>query len=80
MKRQSNDFLIHTNFLTLIKISLFCYCKKVFIFKNIWMTWKNSVKHYYLKKKVFTVLKFGNIIGSDYTQTKRVNKDFWKKN
>ena len=44
------------------------------------MTWKNSVKHYYLKKKVFTVLKFGNIIGSDYTQTKRVNKDFWKKN
>ena len=79
MKSQSNDFLIHTNFLTLIKISLFCYLKKVFIFKNIWMIWKNSIKHYYLKIKIFTVLKFGNIIASDYTRAKRVSKDFGKK-
>ena len=30
MKRSRNDFLIHTNFLTMITISLFCYWKRVF--------------------------------------------------
>ena len=48
------DFLIHTNFLTMITISLFYY-KKVFILTNIWMIGKNSMKHYYLKKKTFIV-------------------------
>ena len=29
--------------------------EKVFIFMTIWMTGKNSVKHHYLKNKIFTV-------------------------
>ena len=37
-----------------ITISLFCCCEKVFIIINIWMIWKNSMKHDYLKKKTFT--------------------------
>ena len=36
-------------------ISLFYCCKKVFIHMNIWMIRKNSMKHDYLKKKIFIV-------------------------
>ena len=46
---------MHTNFLTTTIISLFYYCEKVFILMNMWMIWKNLMKHYYLKKKIFTV-------------------------
>ena len=49
-----NNFLIHTNFLTMITISLCYCCKKVFILKNIWIINKNSMKHHFLKKKIFT--------------------------
>ena len=35
--------------------SLFYYCEKVFIFMDVWMIGKNSMKHHYLKKKIFTV-------------------------
>ena len=38
---------------------LFCSYKKVFIPMNIWMIGENSIKHHYLKKKIFTVLKYG---------------------
>ena len=48
-------FFIHTNFLTMITISLFYYCEKVFILMNIPMIGKNSMKHHDLKKKIFTV-------------------------
>ena len=47
--------IIHTNFLTMISISLFYCCEKVFTHMNIWMIEKNSMKPYYLKKKIFTV-------------------------
>ena len=40
----------HTNFLI---ISLFYYYEKVFILMNIWIIEKNSLKHHYLKKKIF---------------------------
>ena len=48
-------FLMHTNFLTTITISLFYYCEKVFTLLNIWMIGKNSMKHDYLKKEISTV-------------------------
>ena len=35
--------------------NFFCYCAKVFILINIWMTGKNSMKHRYLKNKILTV-------------------------
>ena len=38
-------FLIQTNFLTMISISLFYCCNKVFIFISIRMIGKNSMKH-----------------------------------
>ena len=46
--------LIHKNFLTLISISLFDSCQKVFTVMNISMIGKNLMKHY-LKNSIFTV-------------------------
>ena len=54
-EKLKNDFLINTNFLTMVTISLFYYCKKVFLLTNIWMIEKNSMEHNYLKKKIFIV-------------------------
>ena len=51
-----SDFLIHTNFLDMITISLIYCCEKVFTHMNIWMIGKNSTKLHYLKKKIFTVI------------------------
>ena len=47
--------LLHTNFRTMITISLFYYCDKLFILMNILMIRKNSMKHHYREKKIFTV-------------------------
>ena len=46
---------IHTNFLTMITISLFYCYERIFILMNVWMTRKNSMKLYHLKKKIFIV-------------------------
>ena len=35
--------------------SLFYHYERVFILTKIWMIWKNSMKHHYLKKKIFIV-------------------------
>ena len=43
------------NSLTRTIISLFYCCKKLFIVMDIWMIRQNSMKHHYLKKKIFTV-------------------------
>ena len=48
-------FNTYINFLTTAIISLFYRCKKLFILMNIWKIEKNSMKHYYLKKKISTV-------------------------
>ena len=48
------ELLIHTSFPTMITISLFYYCENVFTLMNIWMIGKNSVKHHYLKRMIFT--------------------------
>ena len=55
MKVSRNYFLIHTNFLTVISISLLYYWKNMFTDTGIWMISKNSMKFYYLKKKGLTV-------------------------
>ena len=57
-------FSIHSNnrFLLLLR--------KVFIILNIWMIGKNSVKHYYLKKKILQSLKYEDITDADYVHAK----------
>ena len=37
METSRKDFLIHTNFLTMISISLLYCCKKVFTLMNLWV-------------------------------------------
>ena len=49
MKTKGKDFLKRRNFLTMVLISSFFYCQKLFTYKNIWMIEKNLVKRYYLK-------------------------------
>ena len=51
--------LIHTNFLIMISISLFCYCKKVFAHMNTRMIGTNLVKHHYQRKKFLQSSKHG---------------------
>ena len=54
-EKSKERFLIHTNFLTMMSISLFFCCEKLFTHMNTWMIGKNSMKHHYLKKKIFMV-------------------------
>ena len=54
-EKLKGQFFNTFNFLTMITISLFYCCEKVFILMNIWMIGKSSVKHDYLKKKIFIV-------------------------
>ena len=54
-RKLKEHFLIDTNFLTMITISLFYCGKKKFIVMNIWVIEKNLMKHHYLEKKIFTV-------------------------
>ena len=56
MKNLRNNFLIHKNILTMIRINLFYYWKIVFILMNIWIIEKYLMKYHYLKKKIFTVI------------------------
>ena len=41
--------------LTMISISLFCCCKKVFPNIDTWMVGKNSIENNNQRKKIFTV-------------------------
>ena len=41
MNTWKSNFLIHTNFLAMASINLFCFCKKVFSPMNTWITAKN---------------------------------------
>ena len=44
---------------------------------NIWITGKNSVKHHYLKKKIFNShLNMEDLTDADYAHAKRVCKEF----
>ena len=46
---------------------------------NIWMIGKNSMKHHYLKEKIFR-WNMEDITNADYVHTKRICKDFQIKN
>ena len=54
-KKLREGFLTHTDFLTMIKTSLFYCQEKVFILRKIWTIGKNSMNFHYLQKKIFTV-------------------------
>ena len=48
---------------------------------NIWIIGKNTIKHCYLKKKIFFChLNMQDNTDADYTHAKRVYKDFEIKN
>ena len=80
-KIQKNNFLMHTNFLTMTIRTLFYCCKNVFILINIWIIGKNSVEHYYLKKKDFySPLNMEDITDADNAHAKNICKDFEIKN
>ena len=77
------DFLMHTNFLTMMILSLFYYYNEVFIYTNLWMTGKNSMKHHHqrnIKENFYSHLNTQDITDADYAHPKRVCKDFEMKN
>ena len=51
-----------------------------FLFMNIWMIGKNSLKHHYLKNKIFSYLNMEDITDADYAHAKGVSKDLEIKN
>ena len=55
MEFQRKDLLIHTDFITMISITLFHCFEKVFTPTKMWMIEKSLVKFLYLRKKIFTV-------------------------
>ena len=54
IKTQTNNFLIHANFVSLISINLLC-SKTMFIHKNTWMIEKSLMKYHCVKKEGFIV-------------------------
>ena len=69
----------------MIAISLFYYCRKVFIVMNIWIVGKNSIKYLYLEMKIFTVTVKITEDNTDYAlviimQIMRTQKEFEIKN
>ena len=54
--------------------------EKVFTLRNTWMIGKNSMKHHYLKKKNFNSHLNMKDTDADYTNAKRVCKEFEIKN
>ena len=54
---------------------LFYYYKKMFILMNILMIRENSMKHHYLKKKIFMVTQIWKIL---LMQIMRTQKEFVK--
>ena len=69
----------------MIAISLFYYCRKVFIVMNIWIVGKNSIKYRYLEMKIFTVTVKITEDNTDYAlviimQIMRTQKEFEIKN
>ena len=73
--------LMHTNFLTMISVSLFYCHEKLFTHMNTWMIGKNLMKHHYLKKKkkkkkdFYSHLKMEDITTVDYTRVKDTHRE-----
>ena len=66
---------IHTSFLTMISISLFCCCENLFTHMNTWIIGKTLMKHYYYEKKLLQSLHHERCYWCRL-QTKRVCKEF----
>ena len=62
LKTLKSYFLIDTDFVTMISISLFYYCKKVFTHVNTGMIGKNLMKHHYQTETIFTVIERWKIL------------------
>ena len=61
-------------------MSLFYFCEKVFIFMNICMIEKNSMKHHYLKRRFLQSLKYGRCYWCRLCTCKKNLQRFWNKN
>ena len=68
MNNYRNNFLIHTNFLTLTTVGLFHFCKKVFILMNIYIY---VYIYIYIYIYIYTDANYANAV--------RVYKDFRNK-
>ena len=75
MKTERRNFPLSTHFLTVIPISLFYCCEKVFIHINTLMIEENPLKHNYLKKN-YSLLNMKDIPDEAYMHKKRVCKEF----
>ena len=64
-----SELSTHTNFLTIISISLFCCCKKVFTHKNTWII-KKKLNELSLPR-IEDNLKMEDITYADYMHSKR---------
>ena len=60
----------------MISINLFCCYEKMFNHMDTWVVGKNSIKHHYLRKKIYSHLNIENITAADYVHPQRVWKDF----
>ena len=55
LNTKTSDLLTNTHFLTIIPISFFACCEKLFSHMDIWIIDKNLMKYHYHRKKIFTV-------------------------
>ena len=78
MKNLKNDFLIHTNFLTIAIMRSLFYCSKKFsVFYQIMDNWKKFNETSLPEKEdIYSHLNIEDITKADYAHTKRVCKDF----
>lgn len=80
MKTFRNYFLIYAHFLTMISISSFCCCIKIFILMNVWITGTNWTKPYCMKKKdSYSHLNMKDVTNADYVHVRRVCEVFKRK-
>ena len=70
MKSERNDFLTHINILTMITISLFYYCVKVFMLMNIWSIAKLNETSLPEKEDFYSHLNMEAITDADYAHAK----------
>ena len=55
----------------MIRTSLFYYYENVFIFTNMWMIVKDSMKRHYLKRKFLYSLKYGRLLQMQIIPTQK---------
>ena len=65
MKTRKNDVLIHKSILTMISISSFYCCEKLFTLMKIWMIGKNKWSSLVEKEHFYSHLKMEDITDAD---------------